>query len=313
MHSPNTFIVGAPKCGTTAMVRYLGAHPNAFFSKLKEPGYWATDYQWLAQRNALHSLEDYLRLFSEASGVHKVVGEASTMYLSSECAVANILAFFQDARFIVMLRNPVEVAQAYHMQKLLMFQEDVEDFETAWRLQDERRLGRRIPRNCPSGAMLQYADIARFGPQVARMLRTVPRQSVHFIRYDAFKRDTAGAYRDTLRFLGLKDDGRKEFPVAGPARRHRFAFVARLFHDPPVFVSEPIRRLSGHLVRKRYPPIEALRQRMFRPAPRPQPSDSFRAELQAYFRQDVDELERLLGWDLQQWRLPADDARSTAP
>jgi hypothetical protein len=307
---PNTYILGAPKCGTTAMARYLSEHPGIFFSKLKEPGYWATDFGWLAERNGLRSLEDYLALFAEASAQQPVVGEASTMYLSSATAAANILAVAPDAKFIVMLRDPVEVAHAYHMQKLLMFHEDVSDFETAWRLQETRRRGERVPANCPGPVMLQYGEIAGFGPQVRRLLEVVPRDVIRFIRYDTFKADTAATYASTLEFLGIEHDGRSEFPVVGPARDYRFPLVARLFHDPPQLVRAPVRALRRHLILKRYPAVEALRQRMFKPRRREKMDPRFHAELREFFAPHVRELEQLLGWDLSDWRATPPASRS---
>ena len=43
-NKPKFFIVGAPKCGTTALAKYLSEHRNIFFSPLKEPNYFATNY-----------------------------------------------------------------------------------------------------------------------------------------------------------------------------------------------------------------------------------------------------------------------------
>lgn len=301
MRTPNTFIVGAPKCGTTSMVRYLAQHPCVFFSNLKEPGYWATDYPWLAKRNALTCRDEYLRLFANAAEHHQIVGEASTMYLSSEHAAGNILEFEPSARFIAMLRNPIQVAQAYHMQKLLMFHEDVPDFETAWRLQTARRTGMHLPPNCPGALMLQYGAIPQFGPQVRRLLKIVPRDSVHFIRFDDLRSDPSSTYRALLRFLHLEDDGRREFPVAGPAREHRSRILGRLFHDPPELLREPVMSLRRHLVRQRYPIVEGLKRRMFKRRPRQAIHPAFHAELVEHFTPDVRELERLLGWQLQGW------------
>ncbi len=310
MRLPNTFILGAPKCGTTAMARYLSEHPGVFFSKLKEPGYWATDFGWLAERNGLHSREQYLSLFSAATQQQPVVGEASTMYLSSTRAVANILANCPGAKLIVMLRDPVEVAYAYHMQKLLMFHEDVGDFETAWRLQELRRSGERVPANCPGPVMLQYGEVAGFGPQVRRLLETAPRQSIHFIRYESFKADAAGTYAEVLGFLGIEHDGRTAFPVVGPARDYRFPVFARLFHDPPALVRAPVRALRRHLILRRYPAVEALRQRMFKARSRSQIEPRLRAELVEYFAPHVREIESLLGWDLADWRAGKPAARA---
>lgn len=299
---PNTFIIGAPKCGTTAMASYLGEHPGAFFSKLKEPGFWATDFGWLAERNRLPSLADYLSLFDDASDAQPVVGEASTMYLCSSVAAANILAAAPDARFIVMLRDPVDLAHAYHMQKLLMFHEDERDFRRAWQLQEIRRHGQRVPANCPGPVMLQYARIAAIGQQVRHLLDVVPRERIHFIRYEDFKADPGGCYARTLAFLGLPHDGRSAFPVVGQARDYRFPLFARFFHDPPALVRAPLRALRRHLILKRYPAVEALRRRMFKPRPREGLDPQLRAELRAHFAPEVDELERLLGWDLAAWR-----------
>lgn len=299
---PNTFILGAPKCGTTALARYLSEHPDAFFSKLKEPGFFATDHAWLAERNGLRSVADYLSLFAGAGAGRRVVGEASTMYLCSSRAVRNILDFCPQARFIVMLRDPVEVAQAYHMQKLLMFHEDVRDFEAAWRLQDARAAGIGLPAACPGPVMLQYREIAGFGPQVRRLLQDAPREAIHFIRYEDFRADPARCYAGTLDFLGLPADGRTSFPVVGPARDYRFPLIARLFHDPPAPLRRHVHALRRHLVLKRYPVVEALRQRMFRPRARAGLRAGFREELVDHFRPHVLELEQLLGWDLAGWR-----------
>jgi len=42
MPKPNFFIVGAPRCGTTALSEYLRGHPNVFMCHPKEPFYFAT-------------------------------------------------------------------------------------------------------------------------------------------------------------------------------------------------------------------------------------------------------------------------------
>jgi len=43
MLQPSFFIVGAPKCGTTALCKYLDQHPDIFIPKLKELHYFDTD------------------------------------------------------------------------------------------------------------------------------------------------------------------------------------------------------------------------------------------------------------------------------
>jgi hypothetical protein len=146
---PNFFILGAPKCGTTSLARWLGDHPNIFMAPQKEPHFFNTD-----DRQGVTTLVEYEDLFRKAQKEHVAVGEASVWYLSSSQAVNNILEYNPNARFIVMVRNPIEMAQALHGQMLIAGLECVQDFSKAWSLQEERRQGLRLPPPFPghSGA-----------------------------------------------------------------------------------------------------------------------------------------------------------------
>jgi hypothetical protein len=81
---PDFFIVGAPKCGTTALCSYLREHPDIFMPLWKEPHYFGTDLR----RSQPVDLETYLSYFAEA-GEQLRVGEASTSYLYSKTCGGN--------------------------------------------------------------------------------------------------------------------------------------------------------------------------------------------------------------------------------
>ena len=127
---PNFFIVGAPKCGTTALYEYLRPHPHIFMSKVKEPHFFAND---LGTYPFIKTLEEYTRLFTDSNEQHVRVGEASVYYLRSATAIANIHQFNPHAKIIAMFRNPVEMVHALHSQLLYVSEESESDFETAWR------------------------------------------------------------------------------------------------------------------------------------------------------------------------------------
>ena len=142
---PNFFIVGAPKRGTTSLSIYLGQHPNVFFCSPKEPYYFASDFP---RHRVADNLTDYLSLFSAATAEHLAIGEGSAAYMYSTDAIPRIIEFNRHAKLIVMLRNPIDIAHAMHSQALFDADEDEEDFRTAWNLQSERELGRKVPRTC---------------------------------------------------------------------------------------------------------------------------------------------------------------------
>jgi hypothetical protein len=130
---PDFCIVGAPKCGTTALASYLGAHPAIFMSPIKEPNYFCFD---APRRRVVDSLEMYSSLFEPAAH-WKICGEASTSYLFSNKTVPAILDSNPAANIIAMVRNPLEMVVSDHAQKVYNLQENEPDFEKAWRLSPE--------------------------------------------------------------------------------------------------------------------------------------------------------------------------------
>src|SRR5260370_4635975 len=77
--SPDFFIVGAPRCGTTALYSYLRQHPDVFLPEYKEPHYFNTDME---SGGATPDEEKYLAPFSPAQNA-KRIEQASLYYLSS--------------------------------------------------------------------------------------------------------------------------------------------------------------------------------------------------------------------------------------
>lgn len=102
---PDFFIVGAPRCGTTALYHYLRTHLQLYLPRIKEPNYFASD---VLNRRFLISWNDYLKLFSPALD-NQLCGEASTYYLCSTVAIPTILQINPRAKVIAMVRDPVEM------------------------------------------------------------------------------------------------------------------------------------------------------------------------------------------------------------
>lgn len=144
MKRPNVFIVGVPRCGTTSLYTYLNRHPAVFMSACKEPEFFATD---LAFPHAIRNEKAYLSLFAEAAD-RNWAGEASTFYLFSKDAPANICRLSPQARTVALIRNPVEQIPSYHNMLLSVHWEGCEDqpdLETALDLEQKRKHGRMLP------------------------------------------------------------------------------------------------------------------------------------------------------------------------
>lgn len=310
MKRPNFFIVGGPRCGTTAMYTYLRQHPRVFMPRKKECHFFADDF---AGFRSIDSPRAYLRLFERSNDGHIAVGEASVFYLASEVAISNIHRFDDSARLLVMMRNPVEMVRSLHGQILTTLREDVADFEQAWRLQAERRAGRCLPASCQFPECLQYARMARFGEQLRRALCIFPREQVHVVMFEDFVAHTRQAYEDTLKFLGVPSDNRSSFPRVNQNRTACWRGLAMLVARPPARLhrlKEAIRRWIGEA---NYAKIARVYVRLLTSEYRPKPlSREFREQLVAEFRDDILLLSELLRKDLSHWLALGDGARTAA-
>ena len=298
MIRPNTFLIGAPKCGTSALYSYLREHPSVFMPQVKEPHYFCYDFPGLRR---FPTEPEYLSLFEGATSDHVIVGEATSRYLYSREAVPALRAFSQDAKIIVMLRNPIDLVHSLHAQLLYQYTENEPDFWTAWRLQRERRLGQSIPPNCPCVDELFYGDIARLGEQVERLFEWVPSDDCHIILYDDFKNDPRQAYLGALQFLGLKDDGREAFAHVNPHKKYRSERLAKLIVDPPFPLSSIKSGLKQAFGWKETRVGRWVYAKMTVPTDRAPMESQMRSELAAYFHDDIQRLACLIDRDLSHW------------
>lgn len=288
---PNFFIIGAPKCGTTSLASWLSEHPNIYMSPIKEPHFYNTDLRDVRIRDP----EEYERLFMGARAEHVAVGEASVFYLFSKVAVPRIEREHPQARYIVIVRNPIEMAYSLWDQFLFSGQEHIRSFEDAWRLSDERAAGRAVTRWTRDARLLDYKSVCRLGEQVRRLLSIVPRERVLILVLDDIKVDPRSQYLKVLGFLGVPDDGRREFPVHNPAKERRWPILNRAvkaYWDIQRKLRIPALRTG--LLKK----LDELNTR-YRPRP-PLPS-SLRREMAEYFRDDVCLLGELIERDLSYW------------
>jgi hypothetical protein len=225
---PTFFIIGAPKCGTTALSEYLRSHPSVFISKPKEPHYFCTDLK--VNQLQISSEQEYLDYyFKDAKEVpYKAIGEASVWYLYSKVAIPNILSFNSKAKFIVMVRHPVEMVYSLHSMLNFMGWEPENNFFNAWELQWERKKGLNQPTEMPQDqTFLYYQDVCSLGSQIERLYSFVSKEQVKVIFQEDFFKNTREVYLDILNFLEVEDDGKINLPRINKSYKIQNAVVAK--------------------------------------------------------------------------------------
>jgi hypothetical protein len=309
---PNFFIVGAAKCGTTALCHYLAKHPDVFVART-EPAFFGADLHLGPQFQLYRRYpEEYFSLF-DGWGDQARGGEKSVWYLFSKTAAVEIKAFNPDALIIIMLREPTAMLYSLYHEFLAVGNEHLPTFEEALAAEDDRRAGRRLNRQTFLAQMLVYRETVRFYEQVKRYFDVFGRERVHVIIYDDFSTQTAEVFRKTLAFLGVAYDGiPPEFKVvngnANGDNSVRSTILRAIMNDRMLRqAAVDLRNWLPYSVftamRKTWVKLNEFNFRES-PAKRRPMDPELKLSLLREFAPEVERLSELLGRDLTHWSVP---------
>ncbi|MCG8345754.1 MAG: glycosyltransferase [Chlorobiales bacterium] len=264
----------------------------ARFHPMMEPHFWG-DFL----RNGM-KIDEYENLFAGATKEHKAVVDASTSYFYLQGALTQILEYNQDAKFIVMLRNPVDLVYSLHSELLYRGIENISDFTKAWSLQKTRKVGRNIPLSCKQPMQLQYYERALLGNALQNLVEMAGKENVHWIFLDDIKADARRCYTNVLSFLKIDDDGRQDFPVLNRSKRHRFSLLNRFLGTLSIWRARiGLRGMGARTALNRYAKVEAERSQL---------TAEFRWKLYDSFIDDIFLLQRITGRNLDHWAPDSD-------
>jgi hypothetical protein len=303
--APDFFIVGHPKCGTTALYFMLRSHPQIYMPE-KEPRFFAPDLRtryWrpaASRRRHPHTLENYLALFAGAEP-EQLIGEATTVYLMSTTAASRIAEVRPDARIIAVLREPASFLRSLHLQMVRNYDETQTDFRKAIGLEEARRRGKRIPLFSQVPSFLLYSDHVRYVDQLRRFRAEFPSENLLVLIYDDFRADNEQVVRQILRFLDVDET----VPIPSvqlksllmPRSQLLDQLVRAMTIARRTLVPSPPGRRRARTKADRRPRGTALWRRALYRDP-PPPDEEFMLELRRRFKPEVVALSEYLGRDL---------------
>lgn len=299
MRTPDFFVVGASKCGTTALCEYLTEHPKVCFASTKEPHFFSDDFP---RQKLDRDFDTYWRRnfsFFDA-GKHVVIGDGSGTYYISSVAIPNILARNPRAKFIYMVRDPVEMVHSWHYH--VQFGTGEKDtLEDAWEKRQPRIGDPELRTEDGDLRFRQYRALASLGRRLDFMKGVIPSEQLRVIVFDDFVRDPKMVYEDVLAFIGVPSDGRTSFPQVNQAQVQRSYLLGQISASIPKWAingSREFRRLAG----LNHVPMNIFRMLNSKPVKRRQLSPEFRRRLSAEFEPEISLLERHLARDLSHWR-----------
>jgi hypothetical protein len=306
---PNFFIVGAAKAGTTSLYQYLHAHPQVYFSPVKEPNYFSTDikaenFSSLYRKNTFLDVENYFsrdelqplqltfvrkpehyhRLFENVDS-EKAIGEASTSYLYSLEAAGNIRQYNPEARIIAIIRNPVKRALS-HYQMALRYGHTQKSFRKAIESDMNNQ-------NKGWGRSELFIELGMYYEQLQRFYEQFSGDQLLVLLFD----DLAKAPEDTLKqcynFLNIDHIAPFDYERYNQAKVPRFKHINKWFTESglknkllKVLPEQQKEKLKKHFFSE---PDEKIIT----------PDD--KAFLQSVYRSDIEKTGRLINRDLSHW------------
>jgi hypothetical protein len=299
---PDFFIVGQPKCGTTALYEMLKRHPHIYMPDVKEPQYFADELAVEPPPTGLPTtIDHYLSLFADAAP-DQLVGEASALYLWSHTAARNIARMRPDARIIMIVREPASFLLSLHLYMIKIQIETEKDLGRALMLEDERKHDRQLPTGGYWRPLLIYSEHMKYLDQLHRYQDAFPADQLLVLLYDDFRADNQASIRTILRFLGLdytidlqmiesnqsvRVRARRVAQVIEAVSQGRGRSLAMLKTAVEAVTTQPIRRAAQKVVRDR---IVYARPR--------DPDHKLILELRRRYKPEVVALSEYLGRDL---------------
>ncbi|MGD9238206.1 MAG: sulfotransferase [Desulfobacterales bacterium] len=301
MKTPNLFIVGHPRSGTSSLHSYLRQHPDIFMTAIKEPNFFSSDFRNESDRFHKKRLyfpyrteNQYLRLYKKWTH-EKIAGEASATYLCSRTAAREISHYNPAAKIIMMFREPTQFLHSFHSAARFALGEHHQDFKTAIEAEKDRREGRGFAGRVITPSWLFYSEFVKYTAQINRFCASFDPAQIKIIIFDDFKMNTPKMYKEVLEFLDVDPDFSPDFDIVNPNKQLRWPLLKKYTLDSPYF-RKTLRLLFSD---NTYAGLKDFyKNKLVKYAPREDLDETSRLELMQGFKPEVEKLSEFLKIDL---------------
>lgn len=219
MSKINLFLFAAPRSGSTQLAKWLASNRDIGCTLVKEPNFFSEcdfpseyvekenlndvnpsklkNFKKYSSRSIQFSIFrnelDYERLVSWIDEKYKM--DASTSYLNSQFALNKILQYNSDAKFIVLLRNPLERMVSHYR---LALRTGRENFTFRERIQKECL----VDEPPHQKYLIRYS---KYFDSVKNLLEKVNINNVHFVYFEDMIKDPEFTLTQVASFLNVEN------------------------------------------------------------------------------------------------------------
>ena len=202
---PSFLIIGAKKCGTTSLFRYLCQHPNVGAPTWKEISYFNIHFN----RGNLWYKSFFPMSLSKPKPQHLITGEATASYICDPQAAQRIVATLPEVKLIALLRNPVDRAYSHYHHSKRIGREKL-SFEDAiaqekLRVEQIERESRELGLKSSPAYHYTYLASGMYAEQLTNWLKIFDRQQLLILKSEDFFDRPEAVFKQVLDYLKLPD------------------------------------------------------------------------------------------------------------
>ena len=209
-------IVGADKCGTTALRYHLNMHEEIYC--------YGTEMNFFSQNNNYNlGINKYDETFSSIN--KPIYGEKSASYMFLKIAIDRIYANYPDIKIIITLREPVNRVYSSYNQQInngrvnMPFIQLINQNENNNQLEDLTNTYLNQYRKCGSECTLQRGYYINY---IEYIYSTFPNENIYIGINEEFLKNPLEEYNKLFKFLGAKELSHETFSLCTNVNKGKY-------------------------------------------------------------------------------------------
>ena len=316
MPLPDFLIAGERRCGTTSLYHWLSGHPAVRMYPRSDTSWfiddgvkgktWREGYVDPALWKKDHNVEAYAARFEPAEA-DTVTGEKCADLMYWQPSHERLRRFLPEAKFIIVLRNPVRRAWSHYCNEVGKGRETL-SIREALAQEDTRASQSDFARY-----HLSYRRRGNYDDSLSRFLEYIPRENVMIVIHEKLIHDRQQELARIARFIGAEPA--EAFPEEGKRHNTNWTMLRRDWVEPLHLTALDnawhwmMQKLANLLFlgsrnrKARRRMFMFVAERPFRvPMRNTRLPDDIAAELAKYYAPHIETLEKLINEDLSVWK-----------
>ncbi|SFN46635.1 Sulfotransferase domain-containing protein [Bizionia echini] len=294
--TPNTILIGAQKAATTSLYNWIAQHPDVCGpATLKDYAFFAYD-EFFNQ-----GLESLSHIYKKEYNQEKIVIHGFVNYMFFEKSIKRIYNFNKDIKLIMSLRNPTDRAISAYEYQVKSQKEPIKTFLDALKAEESRM----EENDYSTVADLTYFNHGLYYKQLQIILKYFPLEQIKVVFYEDINTNPKQLILDVYSFLEVDNSFTPKFKTMNKTGEIKNKTIHKLFYS-----RSPIKqKIVKYLIDPIFPLEKRLKVKIFineyNTKDKARVENTYpieRAYLQDKFKEDIEQLEKLLHVDLTQWK-----------